>query len=150
MKTPSFIAAVLTILLGVGIASAPSFATDLGSLVISTEPGTVVLWDENLLGTADESGHMTISGIPLGTYAVSFRHDGFEGVTRQLDIVAGDQALEVSLDLGNLLLDPQKFQGRNRPRIFPSSEQLFLLLREFQARVQRGPRRLDIPAPRFK
>lgn len=65
----------------------------LGSLVITADPGTSILWDENALGTVGESGQMEISDIPLGSYSVTFRKSGIEDWVQSIAIIVGSQTL---------------------------------------------------------
>jgi MYXO-CTERM domain-containing protein len=95
MRTPSLAVAALAIFVGAGLAPALSVPT--GSLTLTTEPGTAILWDGTLLGPTDDSGRMTISSIPPGSYSMTLRHEAFEELVRALNIEPGAQSLEVSL-----------------------------------------------------
>lgn len=107
MKTPSFATGILMLLLAAGTklagaqteppqrpASIPAAA---GTLTVTTEPDTTVLWDGNPLGTTGEAGRMTISNIPLGSYSLILRREGFEELVRDLEITSGNQVLEIAL-----------------------------------------------------
>lgn len=84
--------AILTIVVGAGLA--PAQGVDLGSLTITIDPDTSILWDGHPLGTVDESGLMEIAGIPPGTYSITLRRAGLEDVVQTLEIVAGAQQLK--------------------------------------------------------
>lgn len=68
-----------------------------GSLVITTEPGTDILWDGNLLGTTDETGRMSVSSIPPGAYTLTARKEGFDSVVREIESAGGAETLEIAL-----------------------------------------------------
>lgn len=108
MKTASFTTGILVMLLAAGTRLAgaqaeppqgpPSIpAATTGTLTVTTEPDTTVLWEGNPLGSTDEVGRMTISNIPLGSYSLIFRHEGFEELQRDLEVTSGNQALEIPL-----------------------------------------------------
>lgn len=87
--------AVLMIALGAGLA--PARGVDLGSLAITTDPDTSILWDGHPLGTVDESGLMEVSGIPLGTYTLTFEQAGLVTATEAIEISAGEQSISLSM-----------------------------------------------------
>ena len=108
MRTPSSIRLAVIFLLMPAVGSASASAVSFGSLDLTTEPNTTILWDGHLLGTTDDEGRMTISSIPLGQYSMTFRKEGFEDLVQEIEIIPGNQILKqpVSVPVEPALPDP--------------------------------------------
>lgn len=94
-----------------------------GTLEIKADPGTTILLDGLPIGTSDDAGGLTISNIPPGLHTVVAQEEGGDSIFREVEVEAGDQALEISLtrspapgrSINASLPDP--FSRRSSPRI---------------------------------
>ncbi len=75
----------------------PSQTID-NTLEVTATPGTEVIWEGVSLGTIDRSGSMTIVGVPIGNFRIGLRREGYQDLSRRVEILEGANALRVELE----------------------------------------------------
>ena len=92
--------------------------TEKGALRIVSQPAVEVIWEGVELGRTDSRGLLVIQEIPIGTYSVTLRKEGFRERKTRAVVKAGESRL--SLKLKPIIL-PQAAEKKTADRPAPEA-----------------------------